>query len=37
MSLNGETCSDDLRKPFVPEEHGLDSSWRLTKFSDLKG
>lgn len=28
---------EDLRKPFSPEEHGLDSSWRLTKYSDLKG
>lgn len=29
--------TEELRKPFIPEEHGLDKSWRLTKFSDLKG
>lgn len=28
---------EELRKPFKPEEHGLDKSWRLTSFSDLKG
>lgn len=28
---------ETLRKPFVPEENGLDASWRLTKYSDLKG
>lgn len=28
---------DNLRKPFVPEENGLDAEWRLTKYSDLKG
>lgn len=37
MSLNGESSSGDLRKPFIPEEHDLDPNWRLTKFSDLKG
>ena len=26
-----------LRQPFNPLEHGLEASWRLTKFSDLKG
>ncbi len=26
-----------LRKAFNPIEHGLDATWRLTKFSDLKG
>lgn len=28
---------EDLRKPFKPEDFGLDKSWRLTKYSDLKG
>lgn len=28
---------EDLRQPFVPEQHGLEADWRLTKFSDLKG
>ena len=28
---------ENLRKPFVPEENGLDAAWRLTKYSDLKG
>jgi hypothetical protein len=28
---------ENLREPFTPEEHGLDASWRLTKYSDLKG
>lgn len=28
---------DDLRLPFKPEENGLEASWRLTKYSDLKG
>lgn len=37
MSFNEEANSLDLRKPFIPEEHGLDLNWRLTKFSDLKG
>ncbi|RMZ99366.1 hypothetical protein BpHYR1_024835 [Brachionus plicatilis] len=37
MSLNGEANSDDLCKPFIPAEHGLEPNWRLTKFSDLKG
>ncbi len=30
-------ATTDLRLPFVPEENGLDTSWRLTKYSDLKG
>ncbi len=28
---------EDLSQEFKPVEHGLDASWRLTKFSDLKG
>lgn len=28
---------EQLRKPFVGVEHGLDAEWRLTKYSDLKG
>ena len=27
----------DKRKPFIPEEHGLESDFLLTNFSDLKG
>jgi hypothetical protein len=28
---------DQLRQPFNPIEHGLEASWRLTSFSELKG
>lgn len=28
---------DDLKQVFKPEEHGLETTWRLTKYSDLKG
>ncbi len=28
---------ENLSQEFKPIEHGLESSWRLTKFSDLKG
>lgn len=28
---------EELRRPFVPEEHGLEATWRLTQYSDLKG
>ena len=34
---NNNNNNDDLRQLFIPEEHGLDAGWRLTKFSDLKG
>lgn len=26
-----------LHKPFEPQDHDLDSSFRLTKFAELKG
>ncbi len=32
-----ELAQDQLRKPFNPTEHGLEASWRLTSFSELKG
>ena len=37
MATQAIESIEELRKPFKPEDHGLDSSWRLTNFSDLKG
>jgi hypothetical protein len=34
---NSFQSTEQLRKPFVPEEYDLDPGWRLTKYSDLKG
>jgi hypothetical protein len=32
-----ESIQNQFRKPFNPIEHGLEASWRLTNFSELKG
>ena len=33
----GNSSSLNLRRPFDPAAHDLDSSFRLTRFADLKG
>jgi len=35
VSSVGQTVA--IHKPFDPEEHDLDSGFRLTKFSELRG
>ena len=37
MAQQIQVGDPNLRLPFIPEENGLEASWRLTKYSDLKG